>query len=245
MRTVLRQLMILASAIGVLAACEIPDDGYSEVSGTIRIPPENLALVVHPSDAGSTCDPEAENGWTDNPAIGDKVPAVYIGLYKRPLHPLQDNIGETNETTWAQGCGDIDHDDDPVTPTVYSDYSCPVGGTTAEFRQIVTGTDAGVGTDGAFFDFEALQLDKGTVYLWAWLDNSCLSTNKPSNSLVWDISGPPGPLDFEGNEEDDLYDLTIPSVLEVDIGSGGNDIGELVLSSALDLASLTAYEAAN
>lgn len=238
-------LMILPAVLAVsgLIACDVPDDGFSELEGTIMIPNSLVPLVVQPSNvgAGSDCDPEADKGWGETTSIGDIVPTLYVGLYKRPIEPLQDNLFvDVDETTWRQGCGEIDDDNDPVTPTVHREGSCPIGGSTATYQQTTTGSNG-----GAIFTFEALQLPKRTVYLMAWLDNRCAADNEASANLVWDIAGPPGPLDKVGeNAVDDgaafdENDIGIVTPLEVKIGGGSNKLDDvLVLNSALNLSSL-------
>ena len=225
------QLQIILPAIiaaTALAACDIPDDGLAELKGTIEIPTAMLSLVVMPGDAGSDCTGEPET-WGDDPVIGDTTPTLYVGLYKQPVDPLNDNFNPTDETAWFNGCGDIDEDDNPVTPPIHHDESCPIGGTTATYVQTVAGSNG-----GAVFEFEALQLRTGTAYLLAWLDNKCADDNAPSANLVWQLGNPPGPLDDEGEETDtDENDLANYPALEVNIGSGGNSIDPIVLNSAL------------
>ena len=237
MRKHLQMILPAAIAFTALLACDVPDDGFAELKGEILVPNEFLGLVVQPDDVdgGSDCNPETEKGWGEAVAVGDIVPTVYVGLYPRPIEPLQDNLfSEADETTWRQGCGEIDDDDDPITPTVSRDGSCPIGGTTAVYQQTVAGSSG-----GAVFTFEALQLPKGTAYLMAWLDNRCAADNAPSANLVWDMAGPPGPLDSTGEPEEDENDIAIAIPLEVNIGSGGNSLDDvLVLDSALNLNSL-------
>lgn len=230
--------MILPAAVGAMAliACDVPDDGFAELKGEIQIPGTLLSMVVQPGDATSDCDPEVDKGWGDSTPIGDIVPTVYVGLYPRPIEPLQDNIfSEGDESTWRQGCGDIDADDNPVTPPVHAEGACPIGGTTAVYQQTVAGTNG-----YASFTFEALQLPTGTAYLMAWLDNRCAPDNSTTSNLVWDMSGPPGPVDADGDETlDDENDITIVTPLEVRIGSGSNSLDDpLVLNSALNQSSL-------
>jgi hypothetical protein len=234
MRMQLQTLLPAVLAAAALVACDIPDDGLSELKGEIQIPGTLLPLVVMPGDAGADCAGEPA-GWADNPVIGDTTPTLYVGLYNKPIDPLNGDFNPVDENAWYKGCGMIDEDDDPVTPPVAHDESCPIGGTTATYVQTIAGTNG-----GAVFEYEALQLPKGTAYLIAWLDNKCAADNEPSANLVWDIGGPPGPLDDKGNEpgddpepDADENDLMNYPALEVHIGSGGNSIDPIVLNSAL------------
>lgn len=228
MRMQLQTLLPAVLAVAALAACDIPDDGFAELRGEIHIPAALASLVVKPGDAGSDCSIE-DPTWGDNPVIGDTTPTVYVGLYPKPLDPLENNFNPTQETAWFNSCGDIDEDDDPVTPPIPHDEACPIGGTTATYVQTIAGSNG-----GPVFEFEALQLETGTAYLIAWLDNKCADDNSPTSNLVWQIGGAPGPLDNEAEEEDtDENDLANYPALEVDIGSGGNSIDPIVLNSAL------------
>lgn len=232
MRMHLQKILSFVAGLGLMA-CALPDDGFAELSGTITIPGTLMPLVVMPADEDSDCDPDAAT-WGDSPAIGDITPTVYVGLFTRPIQPLRRTIySEENLNAWRQGCGDIDHDDDPVTAPIHNEGSCPIGGTTAEFVQLIAGTNG-----GATFEFEALQLGKGDAFLIAWLDNKCRDDNGPTTNLVWDIGGPPGPRDSDGDEEaSDDNDITITEAIPVSIGSGGNRLDDpLVLNSALTLA---------
>ena len=244
MRMLLQKIVPAVAAAAALAACAIPDDGFSELKGTVLVPAEHLALVVHPGDADSDCPADAE-GWGESPAIGDITPTVYVGIYERPVDPLNrgdvDLPADQTESEWFRGCGEIDADDNPVTPAEHRLMACPVGGATGEYVQTIAGTNG-----GAVFQFEALQLPKGNFHLFAWLDNRCAPDNVPSSNLVWDIGGPPGPLSGEVEEgadlaavEEDENDLTLPVAIPVEIGEGGNELDDvLVLSSALTAASL-------
>lgn len=242
MRMRLQILLPATIAAAALAACDIPDDGTAELKGTIQIPGTLLPLVIMPSDVGggSDCAADAET-WDDDPAIGDVTPTVFVGLYKKPIDPLNGDFNPVDENAWYKGCGMIDEDDDPVTPAIPHDESCPIGGTTATYVQTIAGTNG-----GAVFEFEALQLPSGTAYLIAWLDNKCAADNETSANLVWDLGGPPGPLDEKGNEPDDPVDPADPDEndlmnyppLEVDIGSGSNSVDTIVLNSALTASQL-------
>lgn len=226
----LQKLLPGVFAIVALAACDIPGDGYSRLSGEILVPAAHLPLVVQPGDddADLDCNPEIDKGWGEFVAIGDTVPTVYIGLYTRPLNPLDPADNEAGADNWYQGCGLIDEDDDPTTPPEARSWSCPVGGTTGRY----VGTDE----EGAHFEFEALQLEEGDFFLFAWLDNRCRDDNEPSNNLVWGIGGPPGPLDADAQPEVDNYDLVHDAVATpVSVGGGENSLDAvLVLGTALD-----------
>lgn len=215
-------------AIAALGACDIPDDGYAELSGEVIVPTAHLPLVVHPGDDDSDCNPDVDKGWEEFVAIGDTVPTLYVGIYTRPIDPLDTGNDEAGPDNWLQGCGEIDVDADPVTPPEERTWSCPIGGTTGRY--------VGTGDEGARFEFDALQLEKGDFFLYAWLDNRCREDNAPSASLVWDMGGPPGAFDNEGNAEEDVYDLVSGSEAQpVEIGGGGNSLGDpLVLTTALD-----------
>jgi hypothetical protein len=233
MRMQLQILLPAALAATALVACDIPDDGFAELKGEIHIPAALASLVVMPADDDSDCTGEPST-WGENPVIGDTTPTVYVGLYKKPLDPLNDNFNPTQETAWFNSCGEIDEDDDPVTPPIHHDEACPIGGTTATYVKTISGSNG-----GPVFEFEALQLETGTAYLIAWLDNKCAEDNDPTTNLVWQIGGAPGPLDSEGEEEaTDENDLANYPALEVDIGSGGNSIDPIVLNSALSASML-------
>lgn len=239
MRMHLHKILSLAAGL-TLVACDIPDDGFAELSGTIQIPGTLLPLVVMPDGTDSDCDVEAE-GWGDSLDIGDTTPTLYVGLYKNPLDPLSTSVNATDGSSWYKGCGEIDEDDNPVTPPISHDEACPIGGTTATYVQTIAGTNG-----MAVFEFKALQLPTGNAYLIAWLDNKCAPDNEPSANLVWQISGPPGPVDDEGNEptddppaDPDENDLMNFTPLAIDIGSGGNSLdAPLVLNSALSASML-------
>ena len=228
MRMLLQKIFPGAIAVAALGACDIPDDGYNELSGEILVPAEHLPLVVMPDDEDSACDPETDKGWGEFVAIGDTVPTIYVGLYTRPLDALDAGAGEEGPDNWRQGCGEIDVDGDPVTPPESRTFSCPVGGTTARY--------VGPSDEGARFEFDALQLEKGDFFLFVWLDNRCREDNAPTTSLVWDIGGPPGLYDEEGNVEEDVYDLVLSDeAVPVSVGNGGNSLDDvLVLGTALD-----------
>lgn len=237
MRMHLQKILPLFAGLA-LVACEIPGDGFSELKGTIQIPGTLLPLVVQPADMDPAApDPDCDiegNGWGSDPSLGDITPTLYVGLYTRPIKPLDRALySSADDDNWRQGCGDIDADEDPITPPVHNEASCPIGGTTATYVQTIAGTSG-----GAVFEFNALQLPTGDAFLIAWLDNKCADNNGPTANLVWDIGGPPGPRDAEGAKEDgDDNDITIVEAIPVSIGEGGNRLDDtLVLNSALNLA---------
>lgn len=242
MRMHLQKFLSLIAGLSLMA-CQIPGDGFAELSGTIEIPGTLLPLVVQPADSGDDGDCNGpvdpgldDEGWGTTPSLGDVTPTVYVGLYSRPIRPLTRSLyspESSNLNAWRQGCGDIDADGDPTTPPVSTDATCPIGGTTATYVQTVAGTSG-----MAVFEFQALQLPKGDAFLIAWLDNMCAENNGPTGNLVWDIGGPPGPYDFDGEEEDgDDNDITMDEAIPVSIGEGGNNLADpLVLNSALTLA---------
>ena len=224
MRKLVFALLSSALAANLLGACAVPDDGKSDLKGTITIPSALADTVVLPGSAEADADCAGATPWGGSPITGDVTPTIYVGLYTRPIDPTNDDFDPSDPTAWFNGCGEIDEDENPATPPVSHRESCPEGGTTASYE----GTD---GDGQPVFSFDILYVSKGDYFAYAWLDNKCSATNDPTTNLVWDLGGPPDAGDIVTGTPVAVTVNSNEETLDGDPGASG--VQPLVLGSAL------------